>query len=344
MAEPFFSLSRQDQGEVLETIRALTGRPAHLLEKDAWIVWSISNLFGSGLGKVLTFSGDATLSKVFEILDRFSDNIILAYDIRSLAGDLDACQDMHVVRGTDRWIDMVLQRQSAWIEAAIIPILEAAMKRDGLLGELELAGDSRDALLVRYQPTGPGARYIAPAVKLGFGATEVEWPSVVAPIACDMDGCFPGVSFPKASPRVTTVSWSFWEKVLIAHACCLHGCMRQEGYSSHWSDLAALSRTEYFEQAIRDRDVAHAVARNKSHFLVEKGRGEEVVDFASAADGYLRIVPDGEALAALAMDYAALAESQMMLGDAPIFESVVLACRKVEALANRAACSSGGTS
>ena len=38
MAEYFFDLSEQDQREALEYARAETGRPAHLLEKDIWVV------------------------------------------------------------------------------------------------------------------------------------------------------------------------------------------------------------------------------------------------------------------------------------------------------------------
>ena len=38
MAEYFFDLSKEDQREALEYGRAGTGRPAHLLEKDVWVV------------------------------------------------------------------------------------------------------------------------------------------------------------------------------------------------------------------------------------------------------------------------------------------------------------------
>lgn len=44
MAEPFFALTAADQREVLELARERTGRPAHLLEKDAWVVWTLRRL------------------------------------------------------------------------------------------------------------------------------------------------------------------------------------------------------------------------------------------------------------------------------------------------------------
>lgn len=55
MAEYFFSLSETDQREALEVAGAATGRPAHLLEKDLWVVWTLQVLFDSPLATDLTF-------------------------------------------------------------------------------------------------------------------------------------------------------------------------------------------------------------------------------------------------------------------------------------------------
>ncbi len=55
MSEPWFSLSRDDQAEALEYAAARTGRPAHLLEKDIWVVWALSAIYESTLASKLTF-------------------------------------------------------------------------------------------------------------------------------------------------------------------------------------------------------------------------------------------------------------------------------------------------
>lgn len=59
MAEYFFDLSKEDQREALEYGRAETGRPAHLLEKDVWVVWTLRTLFESPLAADLTLVVDA---------------------------------------------------------------------------------------------------------------------------------------------------------------------------------------------------------------------------------------------------------------------------------------------
>ena len=88
MAEPWFSLSRDDQAEALEYASDRTKRPAHLLEKDIWVVWTLSAIYASPLADKLTFKGGTSLSKVYRIIDRFSEDIDLTYDIRELAADL----------------------------------------------------------------------------------------------------------------------------------------------------------------------------------------------------------------------------------------------------------------
>lgn len=88
MAEYFFDLSKKDQREALEYGRGEMGRPVHLLEKDVWVVWALRALFESPLAADLTFKGGTSLSKVYRIIDRFSEDIDLTYDIRKLIPDL----------------------------------------------------------------------------------------------------------------------------------------------------------------------------------------------------------------------------------------------------------------
>lgn len=60
-------------------MRARTGRPTHLLEKDLWVVLTLRALFDSPLSADLTFKGGTSLSKVFNIINRFSEDIDLTY-------------------------------------------------------------------------------------------------------------------------------------------------------------------------------------------------------------------------------------------------------------------------
>jgi hypothetical protein len=55
MAEAFLRLTAKDRLDALGVAADRLGRPAHLLEKDVWVVWAIEQLFGSPVGTNLVF-------------------------------------------------------------------------------------------------------------------------------------------------------------------------------------------------------------------------------------------------------------------------------------------------
>lgn len=64
MAERYLELPFDDRREVLDVAASASGRPAYLLEKDIWVVWSLETLFAGSLGAPLVFKGGTSLSKM----------------------------------------------------------------------------------------------------------------------------------------------------------------------------------------------------------------------------------------------------------------------------------------
>lgn len=339
MAESFFALGSGDQREVLELARERTGRPAHLLEKDVWVVWALNALFSSSLASDLTFKGGTSLSKAYKIIDRFSEDIDLTYDIRKLIADL--VDDGGALPGSrsqaGKWTKAVRDRLPGWIEAHVRPILEKAMTRDRLDVKLEIAGADHDKLLMRYPAHMTGTGYVSPVVILEFGGRATGEPHQVMPINCDMAGHIEGVLFPVASPQVMTVARTFWEKATAAHVYCAQARTRGERYARHWHDLAAIGRSPHFAAAVADRRVAEAVAEHKSLFFIEKDTEGSVIDYFAATRGGLQIVPQGPASDALAADYASMHADDILIGNALPFDRLMEACSSVAQSANAAA-------
>lgn len=336
MAESFFDLSKADQREALEYARAQSGRPAHLLEKDIWVVWALHALFDSRLTHDLTFKGGTSLSKVYKIIDRFSEDIDLTYDIRKLIPDLLGDDGgLPTSRSqANKWTKAVRSRLPDWIISEVLPVLQQALKRDHLDAQIELGGQDNDKLLLRYPALMQGTGYVAPVVTLEFGGRATGEPHQIHDVACDIAEHIPDIVFPIASPRVMNVSRTFWEKATAAHVFCAQGRIRGERYARHWHDLAAIARSPYFSSVIADRDVAIAVARHKSYFFSEKDAGGHVIDYAAAAAGNLKIVPTGKAKVALEQDYGAMLADEIMIGNSVPFDELLKACSTVESMAN----------
>ncbi len=341
MAESYFALSREDQREVLEQVREKTDRPTHLLEKDVWVVWTLGALFDSPLAADLTFKGGTSLSKAYKVIDRFSEDIDLTYDIRRLINDLTSGDDALPASRSqaNKWTKAVRDRLPNWIETAVRPVLEAALARDHLDAKLVIGGAENDKLLLRYPAIKQGTGYVSPEVTLEFGGRATGEPHQVMPVICDMDGHIEGVSFPNASPLVMSVARTFWEKATAAHVYCAQGRIRSERYARHWHDLAAIGRSPYFVGIASDRAIASAVALHKSFFFVEKDTDGDVINYALAAAGLLKIVPEGEARKALALNYANMLADAVMVGDALPFDQLMQACADLEKQLNEAAAS-----
>lgn len=336
MTESFFELSETDRREALEFCRAATGRPAHLLEKDIWVVWVLRVLFESPLAADLTFKGGTSLSKAYKVIDRFSEDVDLTYDIRRLIPDLiGSGGELPASRSqAGKWTQAIRRRLPDWIAQTVQPILQAAVVREHLDARLEFGGAENDKLFLRYPALTYGTGYVAPTVTLEFGARATGEPCQIHPVTCDVAAHLTGVSFPAASPQVMSIARTFWEKATAAHVFCAQGRIRGERYARHWHDLAAIARSPQFAAVMADRDVAMAVARHKSCFFIEKDRSGQVIDYLAAALGRLRIVPEGEARAALAEDYRAMLADDVMVGGAISFDTLLETCADLEARIN----------
>jgi hypothetical protein len=337
VGEYFFQLNQAEQYEALEYARAQSGRPAHLLEKDIWVVWTLDALFKSPLAADLTFKGGTSLSKVYKVIDRFSEDIDLTYDIRKLipdligeSGELPASRSMAA-----RWTAAVRHRLPEWIVNTVQPIIQAALTRDALNATLAVGGEARDKLLLTYSARTHGTGYVAPTVALEFGGRATGEPHEVAHVVCDAAEFLPDLSFPTASPVVMSIARTFWEKATAAHVYCAQGRIRGERYARHWHDLAAIARDARFLEIMADREIPSIVARHKSMFFLEKAADQQVIDYAPATSGQLKIVPAAQARAALAEDYEAMLTDNIMVGDAMSFDDLMDACGKLEHQVNR---------
>ena len=339
MPESWFELSSADQSEALEVAAGRSGRPAHLLEKDIWVVWALSAIYDSPLGDSLTFKGGTSLSKVYKVIDRFSEDIDLTYDIRELVPDL--LRDGNPIPASasqeKKITSAVRSRLPQWIEQTVQPVIEQALVASGLQAALSLAGKDNDKLIIAYPATKKGTGYAAATIQLEFGARATGEPHQRHHVACDIAPLIEGLTFPTAQPLVMAAERTFWEKATAAHVYCLQGRLRGDRYSRHWYDLAALAKTTHFASAASNHELARQVAEHKSMFFAEKDVDGGKVDYFQATSGDLRLIPQGPSQDALEKDYAAMLEDGLLAFEQPTFETVMASCAAIQDEINRLA-------
>ena len=337
MADSWFTLSRKDQAEALEVAAAQTGRPPHLLEKDIWVVWTLSALYESSLADKLTFKGGTSLSKVYKIIDRFSEDIDLTYDIREVVPDL--LRDSNPIPASPsqakKITDGVRHRLPLWIEREVLPILLTALRRDGLKASISPAGNETEKLILTYDPIKVGTGYAASTIQLEFGGRATGEPHQRHAVSCDMGPVIDGVVFPTAQPLVMSAERTFWEKATAAHVYCHQGKLRGERYSRHWYDLAVMAHSGHAQAAIADRQLAIAVAEHKAMFFAEKDADKRPIDYRAAVCSEIKIIPEGVVLQALEKDYTAMVSDGLLSTHQPSFTEVIMVCKELQSLINQ---------
>ena len=178
MADVFFRLSDEERREVLKLAASRSGRPAHLLEKDVWVVWSLATLYASDFGQGLVFKGGTSLSKAYKVIRRFSEDVDLTYDIRELMPDLVGQSGDGMpptLSQQKRWTDEVRKRLPEWVKKVAKPAIVAALEANGILASTRAEGEK---LFIDYaQLVDGGTSSVAPSVMLEFGARSTGEPA-----------------------------------------------------------------------------------------------------------------------------------------------------------------------
>jgi hypothetical protein len=331
MSEKYLALSRENRLEALGVAATNSGRPVHLLEKDIWVVWTIDGLFSSDFGKHLVFKGGTSLSKAYNVIRRFSEDVDVTYDVRELIPELARDGTLPKTNSqAKKWRDAVDQKLPTWVRDRALPAIQKHVAATGVDMKLSVEGTN---LYIDYEPLSTGTGYVAPHVKIEFGARSTGEPCEERQITCDAAELLPDLEFPAARPRVMLPKRTFWEKATAVHVFCKTDT-QGDRLSRHWHDLVRLDDAGYAEDALNDRTLASAIAEFKGKFFRENGRDGNPIDYTAAASGALKLVPDAEGLKTLEADYKKMAGDGILLDDAEPFGDLIKRCADLEQRAN----------
>lgn len=75
----FFKRTPEDQAVIIREVAARRAVSAVMVEKDFWVSWTLAVLFAHPeFGEQLVFKGGTSLSRVFGVIERFSEDIDLS--------------------------------------------------------------------------------------------------------------------------------------------------------------------------------------------------------------------------------------------------------------------------
>ena len=111
MKNNYFNLTTDEQKIVLEQTSIRKSLPKQAIEKDLWVTEILQIMFGLPCAGSLVFKGGTSLSKVWNLISRFSEDIDLAID-RALFG-LDGDLTKKGVKNSARLLQFLSRKHSA---------------------------------------------------------------------------------------------------------------------------------------------------------------------------------------------------------------------------------------
>ena len=228
------------------------------MEKDFWVCWLLGILFESEFAGNLVFKGGTSLSKVFGVIERFSEDIDLSLSPEFLrlpdAGTSrnQANKWMKTSRGRLRRTPCEIRSVQRWkrLQQECSGKGAARMVRVPDRSGHELAGAP---LSLPIDRSPPGFEYLKRSVKLEFGSLTDQQPVGRHPVRPWLADVFPA-AFPDWRCEVVAleVERSFWEKATILHTEYHRpaGKPTPDRFSRHYADTAALAKHPAASKAI----------------------------------------------------------------------------------------------
>ena len=308
MAEdPYLSLTAQERLELLDAAAQQRGLAPAILEKDYWVCKTLDALFAlPELGRHLVFKGGTSLSKVYGLIERFSEDVDVSVHREFLGFGEEHDPEAATGKEQTRRIEALQLACQDCIRERLLPSLRESL--GGLLGgtsdwSLEIDPQDSQTLLFHFpRAGGPGLAYIAPAVRIELGARSDHWPSEDHAIRSYLGETFDR-PMGSATVRSLAAERTFWEKATLLHAEAHRDPAKSmpPRYARHYHDLACMAAAPAAERALADAALRQRVVAHKSVYFRS---GWARYDLAQPAT--FRLLPPEARLPELEVDHRAM--------------------------------------
>ncbi len=306
-----------------------------VVEKDFWVCWTLKKLFEHPiLSKLLIFKGGTSLSKVFGLIDRFSEDIDLILDWREVTDEDPMAERSNTKQG--KFNADINEKACDYISDVLVPLLDEAIGKHCGVEVLSNEKDLGHIVRVKYPETTEHGNLL-PYIQLEIGPLASWLPHSKHTICSYAAESFPDQFYDANCPVcVIDAERTFWEKATILH----HEAHRPESstipvrYSRHYYDLYLMGTDPSVKDAaLSDLELLRNVVEFKQKFYP---RGWAKYD--QAKPGTFKLIPPDRILNAMLKDYTAMRD--MIFGRCPSFDEIITGLTKLEDEINALECSS----
>lgn len=300
------------------------------IEKDWWVVHTIALIYTMDCAGSLVFKGGTALSKAWNLIQRFSEDIDLALDREYLgfSGDL---KNSEV-----RW----LRRKSfEYLTSSFTPELQKKFVEYGFndvkIKFREVPNHDQDPIIIEiyYPKLTEKDTYLKPGILVEVGSRSLIEPCTNRTFATMVAEKYSEQPFSDKLVTIPTVNpeRTFLEKIFLLHEELQRPDekKRVDGLSRHLYDIEILSHTEFVDKALIGPDLYNTIVEHRRKFNRISG-----VNFDNHSPEKIFFVPPVDVLSDWESDYNQMRES-MIYGEALPFKKIIEKLNTLQSRINR---------
>ena len=320
-------LPKEELNAVIINTAAKKGMNNAIVEKDLWVCITLDYLFHHSKWKdKIAFKGGTCLSKVYHLIERFSEDIDLILDWRVLGYSVREPWEERSNTKQLKFIEDSRDRLFSFLKNEFLPDFKSGLSQKlGINCDVYIDEDDLGTVVFAY-PHSFLDNSILSVIRLEIGALASWIPLNKVTVKSFIAEEYPNVIFsPDIGLLATTPKRTFWEKVTILHqeAFRPEGSLIPTRYSRHYYDIYCMCRNNVKEKALNDSKLLEDVALFKMKFYP---RGWARYDLAKF--GTIRLIPAEHSLERLKRDYNDM--KSMIYGEYPSFEEILKVISQLE--------------
>jgi len=331
LVDRFLQLPETDRKGILDTAAQKLGKSPNLLEKDVWVCWTLEKLVNMPEVPPLAFKGGTSLSKAYDAIARFSEDVDVTLDRRALGPNLDpftATSKTQAKKICTR-LDEIL---ATYLVDVIKPYFEEHLKAELQDSTVKTKiGGTADQLVIPYPSClDSGKDYLRESVLLELGGKNEITPSSQLQLEPYIGPVAPSLEFPLPTVAVLAPERTYWEKATLIHAECNREKVKAnaERLSRHWYDLFQLNRSDIGSAALSNPKLLEEVVNQKS-VLYPSG-------WAKYKDclGNLCLIPNDGSVKLLEQDFEKMRANAMFWQEPETFQDIIKELSALEKIIN----------
>ena len=317
----WLQIDRERRRSIIETLSKKTGLSPVSIEKDWWVSEVLRALFSTSFASHLSFKGGTSLSKCWNLIERFSEDVDIAIN-REFLGFQGAISKTQIS-------DKLRRASCTFVRETMKSDLEQQLLGQGIdkslfnvtVNKTSVSTTDPEIIEVHYQSILPETSYIQNRILIEVSGRSMTEPVEEVEINSIISQDFPSAEFAEPSFAIKAVSP---KRTFLEKACLLHeefaketGEIRVNRMSRHIYDLEKLMDAQIAQEALHDTALYKAVMEHRRKFIGLKG-----FDYSTLEPQSISFVPPDEVISYWREDYKNM-QNSMIYGKSLSFDKLI---------------------